>query len=378
MTFSEEMDATTISEGTFEHTEQGGPDLSAQVSYDAASRTATLNPNPDLKLQTTYVATVTGGDEGVKDTAGNPLAANVNWIFTTAPPRDTTPPDKPTVMLDAESDSGASITDSVTTDNTPTFSGAAEKGSTVELTLDDGSIFTGIVTADMTAAYSFTIADKDGLPDGVYTVTARATDQAGNRSDASDPITLTIDTVRPGAPTIVSPQNGAFDNDGIFTVEGTAEAINTNVELFEGTTSMGTAETSQEGSWSIDLDGVADGEHAYSARATDRAGNESDESDVIRVIVDTKAPTVTIDSGPSGTVDSDSATFGFSADERAGFECSLDANTLRTVLLAEDVYLTSQRAARFYGEGQGRSRKPLAGRRSHLDGRGGSGGTDGR
>ena len=109
------------------------------------------------------------------------------WAFTTATPPDITPPDKPTVMLDPESDSGPSNTDNVTSDNTPTFDGAAETGSTVELTLNDGSIFTGSVTADMSGAYSFTIADQDQLPDGTYTVTAKATDDAGNVSDGVRP-----------------------------------------------------------------------------------------------------------------------------------------------------------------------------------------------
>ena len=72
-TFSEDMDATTISEGTFKHNEQDGPDLvGATVSYDAADRTATLDPNPDLKPETTYVATLAGGEDGVKDTGGQP------------------------------------------------------------------------------------------------------------------------------------------------------------------------------------------------------------------------------------------------------------------------------------------------------------------
>ncbi len=53
--------------------------LAAVVSYDAATRTATLDPNSDLAPATSYTATAT---VGVRDVAGNPIAAKV-WSFTT-------------------------------------------------------------------------------------------------------------------------------------------------------------------------------------------------------------------------------------------------------------------------------------------------------
>ena len=37
-----------------------------------------------LSLSTDYSATVKGGVDGVKDLAGNPLASDVTWTFTTA------------------------------------------------------------------------------------------------------------------------------------------------------------------------------------------------------------------------------------------------------------------------------------------------------
>ena len=60
--------------------------VSASVSYDSASRTATLRPAAALAGLTTYTATLRGGttDPRIKDVAGNALAANVAWSFTTA------------------------------------------------------------------------------------------------------------------------------------------------------------------------------------------------------------------------------------------------------------------------------------------------------
>ena len=71
--------------GNFTLTEQGTTQpLTAQVSYAGATNTATLDPIADLKANTTYTATVKGGTSGVKDLAGNPLASDKSWSFTTA------------------------------------------------------------------------------------------------------------------------------------------------------------------------------------------------------------------------------------------------------------------------------------------------------
>ena len=61
--------------------------LSALVTYDAAAKTATLNPSANLRLGTTYKAVVT---TEAKDLAGNQLDQNSSlsglqqkaWTFT--------------------------------------------------------------------------------------------------------------------------------------------------------------------------------------------------------------------------------------------------------------------------------------------------------
>jgi glucose/arabinose dehydrogenase len=85
-TFSEDMAASTLTTTSFTLTEQGGnTPVAAAVSYDSATDKATLNPNADLKADTTYTATVEGGSGGVTDVAGNALAQDKVWSFTTAP-----------------------------------------------------------------------------------------------------------------------------------------------------------------------------------------------------------------------------------------------------------------------------------------------------
>ena len=91
--FSEAMDPTTLSPGTFTLTKQGSSSLvAARVSYDGANTKATLDPDSALEANTTYTATIKGGSTGAKDLAGNALAQDQSWTFTTAPPPDTTAP----------------------------------------------------------------------------------------------------------------------------------------------------------------------------------------------------------------------------------------------------------------------------------------------
>ena len=82
-TFSEPMDPATVNTSTFELRDSTNALVAANVSYSA--NTATLTPNAALNNSATYTATVKGGatDPRVKDVAGNALAANVTWSFTT-------------------------------------------------------------------------------------------------------------------------------------------------------------------------------------------------------------------------------------------------------------------------------------------------------
>jgi hypothetical protein len=112
-------------------------------------------------------------------------------------------------------------------------------------------------------------------------------------------VNVTPDVTAPSAPAITSPADNSYDNDGNFTVSGTAEA-NSTVELFEGTTSKGTTQAEGQGNWSKALTGVAQGSHTYTAKATDAAGNISGASNARTVIVDTTAPTVSVNGFTDG------------------------------------------------------------------------------
>jgi hypothetical protein len=84
-TFSEAMDAATLSTSTFELRDASNALVPSAVSYNGASRTATLTPSAALTASSNYTAIVKGGgsDPRVKDLAGNALAANMQWSFST-------------------------------------------------------------------------------------------------------------------------------------------------------------------------------------------------------------------------------------------------------------------------------------------------------
>ncbi|TDL41793.1 hypothetical protein E2R57_00870 [Arthrobacter nitrophenolicus] len=84
-TFSEAMNTSTITATTFTLA-TGTTTVPAAVTYDGTTRVATLNPTADLAPSTTYTATIKGGASGVKDAAGNALASDKTWTFTTAAP----------------------------------------------------------------------------------------------------------------------------------------------------------------------------------------------------------------------------------------------------------------------------------------------------
>ena len=79
--FSEPVDPSTVTADKFTLVPSGGgTPVTAAVSYDAATRRAVLDPASALAAGTSYTANVSGG---VRDVAGNALAAAVSWTFTT-------------------------------------------------------------------------------------------------------------------------------------------------------------------------------------------------------------------------------------------------------------------------------------------------------
>lgn len=85
VTFSEAMDPATINATTFAlKSTTAGASVVGTVSYDSATNIASFKPNANLTATTGYTATIKGGASGVKDLAGNALAADSVSTFTTS------------------------------------------------------------------------------------------------------------------------------------------------------------------------------------------------------------------------------------------------------------------------------------------------------
>ena len=121
------------------------------------------------------------------------------------------------------------------------------------------------------------------LADGSHAFTAKAMDAAGNVSAASAALNVTVDTVAPNAPTIIS---DAPASATALIVNGTAEAGST-VKLFDGSTFLGIAIANPSGTWNISTGSLSQGTHNFTATATDAAGNVSDISNVLDPVIGT-------------------------------------------------------------------------------------------
>ncbi len=86
-TFDFDADPATVNDSTFELRDPQGTLIPAAVSYDAPSRTATLNPDQNLAdVADYYEARIVGGPSGVYELGGSELEEDLTWYFITQPP----------------------------------------------------------------------------------------------------------------------------------------------------------------------------------------------------------------------------------------------------------------------------------------------------
>ncbi|MBW9095049.1 hypothetical protein JNB62_15275 [Microbacterium jejuense] len=224
----------------------------------------------------TVVATAT-------DAAGNESPESNEVTFTV----DTAAPAAP--VIDAPTD--GDVVDTAT----PDISGTAEADSTVTVTIDGVDV--GTTTASPTGEWTFTPTTP--LADGPHTVVATATDAAGNESPESNLVNFTVDTAAPAAPVIEAPADGDVVDTATPPISGTAEANATVTVTIDGT-DAGTTTASPTGEWTFTpTTPLADGAHTVIATATDAAGNESPDSNLVNFIVDTVAPPAPVIEAPA-------------------------------------------------------------------------------
>jgi hypothetical protein len=107
------------------------------------------------------------------------------------------------------------------------------------------------------------------LANGVHSITAKATDVAGNVGAASSALSVTVDTVAPITPSFT----GISANGNNLTLTGTGDA-STTVAVLSGTTQLGTTTVATGGTWSLRF-ASSSSVRTLTAVGSDAAGNKS-------------------------------------------------------------------------------------------------------
>ncbi|MFD2365132.1 Ig-like domain-containing protein [Pseudoduganella sp. GCM10020061] len=279
-------------------------------------RTAMFTPDANTQHGTASIS-VAGGYVDAAGNAGGGASAPVLTFDTLAPLAPSAP------VLSAGSDTGDLASDGLTADNTPTFSGTAENGATVTLYDSDG--FTVIGTG-VASGGRWTITTSP-LANGIHTVTARATDAAGNASAPSEQSAITVDTSAPGL--AISADTAALrqgqtatvtftfsDDPGASFTLGDVQVEGGTLSALSGSGSVRTAVftplADSSGSASISV---------AAAAYADAAGNAGSGASLPALVFDTRAPTLTITSSAGALKAGETAviTFTFSEDPGASF-----------------------------------------------------------
>ena len=279
-TYSLEARVASANAGTSFHVELDGVNISGPITVP--------NTGDWQVFQTVTIPniTLTAGQK-IMRIAMDASWFNINYVnFTTT---TTTPNSAPTVSITAPANNA-----SYTAPASITITALASDS---DGTVSNVQFFNGttLLGTDATAPYSFTWTNVVG---GTYTITAKATDNAG-ASTTSTAITVIVTTPPNVAPTvsITAPANNAsYTAPASITITALAsdsDGTVSNVQFFNGTTLLGTDATAP---YSFTWTNVVGGTYTITAKATDNAG-ASTTSTAITVVVTTPpnvAPTVSI------------------------------------------------------------------------------------
>lgn len=189
-----------------------------------------------------------------------------------------------------------------TNDETPVLRGTGNDGEIVYVYDNDEIIGSTIVTE---GKWEIEIPK---LEEGEHELSVAVEDPAtGKRSDVSDPIKLVIDTTAPEKPTVpvivdnegddqgpVEPGKPIEDKQPGFEGEGSEPGAVVEIVIIDeegNKTVIGTGIVDEDGNWTVKpTDPIEDGEYDVIVEITDPAGNTSEPSDPVKLIIDTKVP----------------------------------------------------------------------------------------
>jgi hypothetical protein len=211
---------------------------------------------------------------------------------------DTHAPSAPTgLVLDPDSDKGDFNDDRITNDTSPNLFFSGVEADAYEVRIYDGSKVIGYGYANDDDTWRATITDD--LSDGVHHLSVTQRDRAGNESPVSATIDITIDTVRPAAPSAPALAAGSdtgaagdgITSDSTPTFTGSGAEPGRTVRLYANEREVGRSNANDKGEWSVTVsDALADGSYSFGVKQFDLAGNKSGYSDSFTLTIETGAP----------------------------------------------------------------------------------------
>jgi hypothetical protein len=240
-TFSEAMNPTTINSTTFTLTGPGTTAVDGLVSYAAIGNTLTFTPSVNLAPNTLFTATIT---TGAQDLAGNALAADYVWTFTTGATVLTTAPEIVST-IPANAATNVPLNQRVNATFTEAMNPLSITTATFQLTGPGGTALAGTVSYD---ALDFIATFTPAAPlliNSSYTatLTTGVTDLEGNplgNSGAPNPWTFTTGTAVVTPPVLgptISPF-GSFGGGAGMTNQGIHTVVNGDIGTTGASTTM--------------------------------------------------------------------------------------------------------------------------------------------
>ena len=218
---------------------------------------------------------------------------------------------------------------------------------TIDTTLPDTTIFVGPNGPVNTTSATFQFSSNEGgasfqcqldggafsacsspatynsLGQGPHTLNVRAVDPAGNVDTTPASRSWTVDTIAPDTTINSGPANNSFasSTSATFTFSSNETPVTFLCSIDGGIYSPCTSPAT--------FNGLSEGARSFGVRAVDAAGNQDGSPATRTWTIDAAPPDTTISAGPSGTVNTTSATFEFSSNEVGGtFQCQLDGTAV--------------------------------------------------